>query len=268
MVKREIADLYNRVAADYGQIGPSPFAEAGRRLVELAGVQPGWNVLDVAAGRGAVLFPAAKRAGPTGTVTGIDVAAKMVDETRRQIEREGVTNGQMLRMDAERLELGAAAYDAVLCSFAVFLFPDPERALRECWRVLKPSGRIGFAMAFEDDPRWGWYDDLLRRHAPAASLLRPDPRRSVRRRGELEAALRDVGFGSCRRIEEPIELTFADEAEWWDSLWTHGTRRPLDAMDEEHRARLRADAGPHLNELSNGGPIPRRLIIGYILAVR
>lgn len=69
--KRRVAALYTQVAADYAELGPPLFAHAGGRLVEIAGVAPADRVLDVATGRGAVLFPAAERIGPSGQVVGM-----------------------------------------------------------------------------------------------------------------------------------------------------------------------------------------------------
>jgi len=59
--KAEVAALYSLVAPTYGTIGPAVFAHFGRRLVELMGLSTGARILDVAAGRGAILFPAAER---------------------------------------------------------------------------------------------------------------------------------------------------------------------------------------------------------------
>jgi ubiquinone/menaquinone biosynthesis C-methylase UbiE len=53
---------FNTVAAEY-DAGPGCFAHFGRRLVTAAEIQPGQRVLDVASGRGAVLFPCAERVG-------------------------------------------------------------------------------------------------------------------------------------------------------------------------------------------------------------
>jgi len=61
----ETASFYSRVAARYAEDGPPYFAHTGRRLVELAQVQPGDVVLDLGTGRGAVLLPAARRVGPS-----------------------------------------------------------------------------------------------------------------------------------------------------------------------------------------------------------
>jgi ubiquinone/menaquinone biosynthesis C-methylase UbiE len=73
-MENDVAGLYNRVALRYGSAGPAVFAHFGQRLVDLAALVPGEHVLDVGAGRGAVLFPAAAHMGTRGQVTGIDVA--------------------------------------------------------------------------------------------------------------------------------------------------------------------------------------------------
>ena len=71
----DVAGLYNRVASRYSSTGPAVFAHFGQRLVDLAALAPWERVLDVGAGRGAILFPAAARVGARGQVIGIDVAA-------------------------------------------------------------------------------------------------------------------------------------------------------------------------------------------------
>src|SRR5215204_624815 len=113
--KQRVAALYSRVAANYGQDGPPFFAHAGRRLVELAGVGPGDRVMDVATGRGAVLFPAAELIGPAGRAIGIDLAAGMVEQTHDDIARRGFRNVDVLRMDAEHLAFQPQSFDRVLC---------------------------------------------------------------------------------------------------------------------------------------------------------
>ena len=168
-VKERAARLYSSVASAY-EGGAPFFAHAGRRLVEIAGVAPGDAVLDVAAGRGAVLFPAAARVGPRGRVVGIDLAPGMVDETQAAIARRGVANAEMHPMDAEALAFEAATFDRVLCSFAVFWFPNLDRALAEMRRVLRPAGTVGFAFARGADPRWRWYTDRLRESGALAGL--------------------------------------------------------------------------------------------------
>jgi ubiquinone/menaquinone biosynthesis C-methylase UbiE len=92
----EVVDLYNRVASCYSAIGPAVFEYFGQRLVDLAELAPGERVLDVGAGRGALLFPAAARVGARGFVTGIEVA-----ETAAHIKDAGLTNATIRLIDED-----------------------------------------------------------------------------------------------------------------------------------------------------------------------
>ena len=134
--KAEIAGLYSRVASSYGRVGPDVFSPIGSWLVELTNLSSGAQVLDVATGRGAVLFHAAEQVGPGGQVIGIDLSEHMVLETARDIELRGVKNAGVQLMDAEQLTFPDASFDVVFCAYALFFFPHIEQALSEFYRVL------------------------------------------------------------------------------------------------------------------------------------
>jgi SAM-dependent methyltransferase len=266
LYKRDIVGSYERAAAQYGQIGP-PFAQVtGRRLVELVGLGPGARVLDVACGRGAVLFPAAEAVGPSGRVLGIDLAEAMVRETATEIALRGLTNAEVRRMDAEQLELADGSFDAALCGFAVFFFPRLDDALRELRRVLRSGGRVGFSQARQDDARWDWENELFTKYAP------PDPTpptargQDLRAPGALAARLTKAGFASTQEHREPIEVAWRDADEWWAALWTHGTRRPLELMSPGARARFEAEGRARLTAMADQGPLIRRWELIVVLA--
>ena len=82
-VKARAKAQFNTVAADY-DAGPGCFAHFGRRLVEVAGINSGARVLDIASGRGAVLFPLAERVGVGGEVVGVDLADAMAHATNKE----------------------------------------------------------------------------------------------------------------------------------------------------------------------------------------
>jgi ubiquinone/menaquinone biosynthesis C-methylase UbiE len=265
--KRRIAALYSGVAPRYAELGPPLFAHAGRRLVEMVGVSADHRVLDVATGRGAVLFPAADKVGPDGQVTGIDIAEGMVQRTAAAIAERGLRNARVVTMDAEALAFEASSFDHVLCSFAVFFFPDRQRALSEMHRVLRPGGSIGFAFSRDTDPRWRWYEERLRELGVLDALPRPPADGNIRRSGELVAELTGIGFGRSRELVEQVELFFPDEHAWWESLWTHGTRRPLEYLETrapETLARFRNECLERVAAMKEARGVPERHSFVYV----
>ncbi len=89
-----IIGVFSRAASTYDSIGPRFFSQLGQRLVEVSHVTPGADVLDVAAGRGAVLFAAADQVGPEGLVVGIDLAEIWFERPRRKFR---TLDGRMSR---------------------------------------------------------------------------------------------------------------------------------------------------------------------------
>ena len=87
--REESLRVFSQVATIYDRIGPQIFSYFGQRLVDLADLDSSDNVLDVAAGRGAVLFPVAAKVGPTGHVIAIDFSPDM---GAKQLKTSGVEN--------------------------------------------------------------------------------------------------------------------------------------------------------------------------------
>jgi len=109
--REESLRVFNQAASTYDQVGPGSFSYFGQRLVDLAEISSGAKVLDVAAGRGALLFPAVAKVGPTGHVTGIDFAPNMVRETIKDIESRKLRNAEIRQMDAEQMNFAAASFE-------------------------------------------------------------------------------------------------------------------------------------------------------------
>jgi len=239
--KAEVAALYSLVAPTYGTVGPPVFAHFGRRLVELMGLSTGARVLDVAAGRGAILFPAAEKVGASGHVTGIDLAGKMVQETAADIERWGLMQATILHMDAERLAFPGASFDYVLCGFAIFFFPDLERALSEFYRVLRPGGRVGVTFGRYRDELARWYEELIvSYHNRYQFQVSPSAGRS-RDLEEIKSLLSGAGFIDVRDTYEETEFIYANEEEWWGARWTHGPRFSLERMPPDILDKFKAE---------------------------
>jgi ubiquinone/menaquinone biosynthesis C-methylase UbiE len=109
--KAQTKTFFNTLSSDYDS-GAGCFAHFGRRLVEVAGIDAGACVLDIASGRGAVLFPAAERVGAGGEVVGVDLANAMAHAASEEAARRGL-KAHVSVMDAEELTFPDEVFDFV-----------------------------------------------------------------------------------------------------------------------------------------------------------
>lgn len=115
------------------------FLADGQKKAAAAAAACGPDILEVGVGTGLVL-----RYYPAGTrVVGIDLSVHMLAKAREKVVAQGLTQVRGLAaMDACRLGLPDESFDAVAVPFVITLVPDPEGALSEMRRVLKPGGEI------------------------------------------------------------------------------------------------------------------------------
>jgi len=146
---------WDLAAVDYESLWRAPLADAQCALLALASPIVGERVLDVACGTGLVSFDAARAIGPNGRVLGIDLSKKMVAAAERRASELKLSNCKFSRMDAETLALPDASFDLALCALGLMYMPDPEQALREMCRVLRPGGRVSVAV-WGDRANCGW----------------------------------------------------------------------------------------------------------------
>ena len=142
-------------------------------LVEAIHPQPGHSVLELAAGLGDTGLLAAQLVAPGGSVLITDGSENMVAAAREHAEEVGATNVELRSMQAEWIDLPTASVDGVICRFGYMLLLDPEAALRETRRVLKPGGRV--ALAVWDDLEHQPVDEGPARCARGRGGWRPWP---------------------------------------------------------------------------------------------
>ena len=112
---------------------------------------PRANVLDLACGTGDFTV-ALLRQFPDARVTGVDLTPEMLAIARQKLAGSaGVT---FCTGDAQDLAaFDDATFDLVVCAFGFRNFPDKEKALAACHRVLKPAGRLVVLELFRPESR-------------------------------------------------------------------------------------------------------------------
>ncbi|HEV8360967.1 MAG TPA: class I SAM-dependent methyltransferase [Candidatus Thermoplasmatota archaeon] len=143
-VKEEVRDGWTREAkgwVKHADVIAAWLRETTDVVVAASGARPGARVLDVACGPGHIAFALAKVVGPSGRVTASDLVPAMVEGAQRLARARGVANVDFREADADALPFADASFDVVTCSHGVMFFPQPEKALREMRRVLRPGGR-------------------------------------------------------------------------------------------------------------------------------
>jgi SAM-dependent methyltransferase len=113
--------------------------------VELAGVQPGGTVLDIACGYGEPSLTAARRVGGGGRVVATDIAPHMLAYGRERAEAAGVQNIEFIESDASSLSFPEGSFDAALSRWGIIFDPDGEGAAARVRRFLKPAARIAIS---------------------------------------------------------------------------------------------------------------------------
>lgn len=152
---------------------PALFDQWPDRVLDVAGLSPGDDVLDVGCGTGIVARAAARRLQGSGSVTGLDLNEGMLAVARRAAEPVAWYQGP-----AEALPFAADSFDRVVSQFALMFFADRTAALEEMVRVGRPGGTVTLATwaAVDESPGYRAMVDLLRRlfgDEVASALLAP-----------------------------------------------------------------------------------------------
>lgn len=248
--KREIAARFDLRADTYDRNRAQ--RACAQRLLELAELQPGERVLDVACGTGNISLPATKAVGPQGRVVGVDLAEGMIAQARRKAQQMGLANIDLRVGDAEHLDLENGLFDAVLCGLGVLFFPDQPAAAREWHRLLRPGGRVVFSawrQRFGGATREQLDARLAALGLRAPSITSPHTQDPEACRSLLEQA----GFEDVEVLTEQHGFFYASAEEYWEedvvssimgTLLARLEAQDLARLREEHLAEVAATATP------------------------
>jgi ubiquinone/menaquinone biosynthesis C-methylase UbiE len=199
--------LFEGGAGFYGWMtAQRPWRESCRVLLQAipATANP-LHILDLGCGAGECALELA-RGRPRDSVTGVDMAWRMLRRARRLAAASGLdrTRVRWIRADGARLPLRANSVDAITAHSVLYLLDDRPAVLRECLRVLRPGG--GLVVMEPSDRRVALRDVVAISGDPrfllSVALWRPISWMYGRFAPEsLEATLGAAGFAQCEVSE-------------------------------------------------------------------
>lgn len=186
------------------------------QMLDLANVQSGYRVLDIAAGDGDQSIMAGQRVGPKGHVLATDISSNLLEYAAAAAKEVGLSNLETRVMDGENLELDDAIFDAVICRQGLMLMPDVHKALNEIYRVLKSGGWFS-AIVFSTPDKNPWISIPAMIAMQHAKLPPPQPGMpglfSLSPPGVLEGMFNMVGFQDIKAHSSAATIRFDSAAD-------------------------------------------------------
>lgn len=201
---------WDAAAAVYDDAWADNLRPAHDALLEMADLAPGQQVAETAAGGGLVTFRIADAIGPEGRVTATDLSGEMAAKGAAEAAARGLSNVAFERMDAEALTLPDATYDRAVSALGLMYTPQPDVALAEMARVLRPGGRAA-ALVWGERRHCGWAEIFPITDAEVQSEVCP-LFFALGAPGALTGAMARAGFREIEERRLTATMHFPDRA--------------------------------------------------------
>lgn len=201
-------------------------------LVELAQLQSGQKILDVATGTGIVAIAAAKIVGNEGKVIGVDISRGMLSQAQQKIAAASLQNIELIEADADYLNFSDNSFDVIFCSSAIPWFSDIPGVLRLWYRFLKKGGLVAFSCFAETAYTTSVvYRTVAQRNGISMSnvneiLGTPEKcRQLLQKAGFVDIEIKQEQFGDY--------ISLSDVESWWDINLNNAMGNPLLQVPEK-----------------------------------
>jgi SAM-dependent methyltransferase len=212
-------------------------AQSAEATLDAAGVSHGCRVLDVCTGHGVLALAASKRG---AKVSAIDFAEAMVAAARRNVPA-----AECLQCDAQDLLYSDDTFDAVVCGYGIIHVPEPNRALHEMRRVLRPGGRVAISVWERPSPNngFGLVMGAIKAHGRLDVALPHGPDFfQFGDRDSLESALAQTGFIDTNATILPLIMPLRQPTEFMDAVLKGTVRAKAMLLAQDDTALLTINA--------------------------
>ncbi len=238
-------------------------------MLDMANVNEGHRVLDVAAGAGEQSVTAAKRVGPNGYVLATDLAPNILEYALLLASEKGLNNIETKEMDGENLTVPDNSFDTVISRVGLIFFPDQQKALKEMMRVVKPGGYVA-AIVYSTVDKNKFFStpvSIIRRRAqlPPPLAGQPGPF-SLGNAGVLDDAFKQAGFTNVRShiVDAPVIMPTAKDCVRFEYESFAALHQMLGGLSEDEKAAAWEEIHVELSkfENKNGFSGPCELVVG------
>lgn len=223
---KRITEEFTRQAETFATWAENVDADVGARFGGALGEAARGRLIDIACGPGVVTAALAPNA---ASVVAFDATDEMLAKTKERCAKAGLSNIAFRSGDAEHLPFADAQFDGAVSRAAVHHFADPDRAIAEMFRVLRPGGIavIADCISSEDADESRLHNAIERLRDPSHVRMLPA--------SALEAAARQAGFRDLQAVSWNMDR----ELEEWLAI----VRDPVRSDPVRVVVRVLAEAG-------------------------
>jgi ubiquinone/menaquinone biosynthesis C-methylase UbiE len=207
-----LSDFDARTNYDSGRF----YIPIAQRLIEVANLQRGQKILDVATGTGIVALAAAKKVGASSKIIGVDISVGMLSNAKQKLADSGLQNIEFIEADAELINFEENSFDIILCSLAICYLTNIPASLQKWHGFLKPGGKLVFNAWTEN----AFTTSILFREVAARyGIYVPNPNATLGTPQKCRQLLEAAGFQNITIQEEQFGWYFTPNTESIEQIW-------------------------------------------------
>ena len=240
--KKRTITIWNEVAPRYhkrwASTNAGPF-QSTQKLVTLAGIKKGDQVLDIACGTGVVTKKVSSRIGNSGKIVSFDISNKALSIAKKF--NSAKKNIEFIQADAETVFL-KNQFDVITCQYALFFFPNSKKALCNAKRVLKKDGILAVSVHGHNTPFFSCILEAVMKFIPnyvppgAPNLDRFGSQKA------LKAEIKNSGFSNIKVKTFVFKYSPGKFSDYWNNYLKYVAKplkEKLDKLSAKKRAELR-----------------------------
>lgn len=260
--KQQIAASFDKMA-DYDN---DYTYHRAKRLVELAQLETGQTVLDVATGTGIAAMAAAHLVGPEGKVVGVDIAPSMLERARQKIAAAGLHNIELIEKDVDYIDFANESFDIILCSSSIMWLSNIPAAFSNWHRWLTKNGVVAFSCYAETSFMISVVVNFFAKHGISLPNCN-EPLGTVEKCHQL---LGDAGFSNIAIETEQLGsyLSISKAKNYWTphKAWMTPGGNPLLQLSQEQLAKLKVAYDAEIESLATAEGVWEDIKIFYVIS--